>query len=275
MQESGKVPPVEHDALNQAIEAFRGYCVVVLFSFAKHCQGLRETIARNFIARGMICTQSIFSVWKNGSEQDAWILFRSLLDRLLHLRYLAETDGFTDFDDYSFQSMYESRHQLISDPDMKNKAPDNLKELQKVNKARYEVVAAKQPPWRRPKPREVAEKMGLGFLYRSGYNYASMHTHPMSDDGEADFTRLTTRPRTMSLPDSTVVRNSILIHTMLVQEALNISKMRWHAILYDFLGHVRLFLDNGDEQFLMTMRKIGQAWPDFQFCKGPASTDVR
>src|SRR5450756_361366 len=137
MAEANSQPPAEPEVLHQAIETFRVYSGVVLLSFAKHGQGLRDTVARNFIARGMNCTQSIYAVWRAGSEQDAWILHRSLLDRLLHLHHLGETAGFSEFEEYSFLSMYEARHQLLSDPDMSGKAPPSLKELQKRDRPRY------------------------------------------------------------------------------------------------------------------------------------------
>ena len=153
----------------------------------------------------MTCTQNIFAVWKAGSEQDAWILHRSLLDRLLHLHHLNETNGFSDFEDYSFLSMYKARHQLLSDPDMTSKAPPGMKELQKSNKARYDEIAAKRSRWQRPKPEEVAKKMDLGFLYRFGYDYASTHVHPMAGNGERDFTTLVSPPHALIPPDATVV----------------------------------------------------------------------
>lgn len=271
--ETTLVPPAERETLNQAIETFKVFCGVVLLSFAKHGQGLRETIVRNLVARGMSCTQSIFAVWKAGSEQDAWILHRSLLDRLLLLHHLGETDGFSGFEEYSFLSVYKARHQLLSDPDMRSKAPLDLKELQKSNKARYDEIAAKQSPWHRPKPEDVAKKMGLGFLYRFGYDYASTHVHPMAGDGEADFTTLISRRHALTPPDATVVRNSILVQSMLVQEALNVSRMRWRDIVYDFLGQIRVFLNTGDPQFHVTFYNIGRAWPDFQLCEPPASSD--
>lgn len=271
--ESTAVPPGEPETLHHAIETFRVYCGVVLLSFAKHGQGLRETIARNFVARGMSCTQNIFAVWMAGSEQDAWILHRSLLDRLLHLHHLGETDGFSGFEEYSFLSLYEARHQLLSDPDMRSKAPPSLKELQKSNKARYDEIAAKQARWHRPKPEDVAKKMDLGFLYRFGYDYASTHVHPMAGDGETDFTTLIAPPHALTPPDATVVRNSILVQSMLVQEALNVSRMRWRAIVYDFLDQIRVFLGTGDPQFDVTFHKIGRAWPDVQLCEPPASSD--
>jgi hypothetical protein len=271
---SQPIPPSNPDALRQAIEAFRVYCGIVLLSFSEHAKGLRETVIRNFVARGMSCTESIYAVWKAGSVQDAWILHRSLLDRLLHLHHLGETESFADFEEYSFLSMYEARHQLLCDPDMRSKVPQGLKELQKSNKARYDEISSKQVRWRRPKPEEVAKKMDLGFLYRFGYDYASTHVHPMAADGEADFTMLISPPHTLTVPDATVVSNSILVQSMLVQEAFNVSKMRWRTIAYDFLDQIRLFLGTGDPQFQVTLYKIGRVWPDFQLCEQPMPHDT-
>jgi hypothetical protein len=259
--------------LRQAIETFRVYSGLVLLCFAKHGQDLRHRIIRNFIARGMNCTQSIFAVWSAGAEQDAWVLHRSLLDRLLHLHHLAETDGFSDFEEYSFLSMYEARHQLLSDPDMNVKAPPSLKELQKVDRSRYDAISAKRARWRRPKAEDVAKSMNLGFLYRFGYDYASTHVHPMAGDGEGDFTALISTPSTVTIPDPTVVRNSILIQSLLVQEAFNVSQMRWRAIAYDFLGQIRTFLGTGDPQFHVTLYKIGKAWPAFELCEPVTPSD--
>ena len=273
MTESNALPPEDSELLHQAIETFRVYCGVVLLSFAKHGQGLRDTVARNFIARGMSCTKSIYAVWKTGSEQDAWILHRSLLDRLLYLHHLGETDGFSDFEEHTFLSMYKARQQLLSDPDMREKVPPSLKELQKKDRPRYETLSRTQSRWRRPKAEEVAKSMNLGFLYRFGYDYASTHVHPMACDGEADFTTLISPPGAVNLPDATVVRNSILVQSMLVQEALDISRMRWRAIAYDFLDQICVFLETGDPQFHMTFYKIGREWPEVELCQPLASKD--
>jgi hypothetical protein len=273
MRESAALPPADPEVLNQAIETFRVYCGLVLLSFAKHDRGMRDTVARNFVARGMACTQSIFVVWKTGSEQDAWILHRSLLDRLLHLHHLGETDGFSDFEDFSFLSMYEARHKLLSDSDMRSKVPSSLQELQRSNKARYDKVAAKQSRWRRPKAEDVAKKMNLGFLYRYGYDYASTHVHPMAGDGEVDFRNLISPLHVLTLPDATVVRNSILIQSMLVQESFNVSKMRWRAIAYEFLEQMRIFLETGDLRFEVTLKKISRVWPAFQLCESVVPRD--
>jgi hypothetical protein len=169
--------------------------------------------------------------------------------------------------------MYEARHQLLSDPDMSGKAPPSLKELQKRDRPRYDAISGKQARWRRPKAEDVAKRMNLGFLYRFGYDYASTHVHPMSGDGEADFTMLISAPHVVTVPDATVVRNSILVQSMLVQEAFNVSKMRWRAIAYDFLDQIRRFVGTGDPQFHVTFYKIGKAWPAFQLCEPLTSSD--
>jgi hypothetical protein len=271
MHESAVLPPTDPDSLQQAIDTFRVYCGVVLLSFAQHGQGLRETVARRFIARGMSCTQNIFAVWRAGSEHDAWILHRSLIDRLFHLHYLGKTDGFSEFDDFSFAALYEARQQLLADPDMRSKLPESLKDIQQRDKARYERIPPRKSRWQRPKAKDVAKQMDLCFLYSCAYDYASAQVHPTFDEGEADYEILTKPPGTVALPNSTVVTNSILIHTMLVQEALNISEMRWHVLVYDFLDHMHLFLKTGEQQFQLTMREIAQFWPASQLCEPPSS----
>ena len=261
------------DALQETINDLSVYCGIVLLSFASYGKTPRETIARNFVARGMACVQSIFGVWRAGSEPDAWILHRTLIERLLHLNYLHESDGFLDFDDFSFASMYEARQKLLSDVDMKSHISDKLKILQSTNRPRYNSLPGKQERWHRPRAEDVAKKMGLGFLYRFGYDYASTHVHPMSDDGEADFERLIA-PHKATIPDETVIRNSILIQTMLIQEALNGSAMRWSVDAYDFLTQVRQFLSTGTRSHQILLYKMGHYWPDRPICEPPPLTEL-
>ena len=258
--------PSDPDLIGQTIQTFRIFCGMVLFSFPKYGPGLRERICQNFVARGMGCTESIFAVWRAGTEQDAGILHRSLLDRLIHLRHLAETDGFEKFEEHSFMSLYEMRHQLLSDHDMRHKVPELLRELQRTNRSRYDQLQSQMLRWRRPKAEDVVKGMDLGFLYRFGYNYASTHVHPMATDGEADFVRLTSPSQMMSPGDATVVRNSLVFQSMLVQEALNVSAMKWRAIVYDFLDQVNRFAGEGSPDLHLTFYKIGKAGPDFELC---------
>jgi hypothetical protein len=115
--------------------------------------------------------------------------------------------------------------------------------------------------------------MDLMLIYNLGYDYASMHVHPMSSDGIDDFKSLTESPRNHTRPDSTVVRNSIIVQSLIAQEAFNVSKMRWRAIAYEFLSQIRVFAGTGDRQYQFTMYKLGKAWPEFQLCEVPDSND--
>jgi hypothetical protein len=216
----------------------------------------------------MACTESIFLVWREGSEDDAWILHRSLLDRLFHLHNLVEQNSLSDFEEFSFLKMYEARQKLLSDEEMRDKVPASLRQLQESQKARYKQLVGKTYAWRRPKAEDVAKSMGLSFLYSYGYDLASTKVHPMAQDGESDFVRLTSPTKHQSLPDPTVVRNSILVQSILIQEALNASSVQWRNIVYDFLDQLQKFLKDGKNlEFQATFYKIGSAWPKVDFCE--------
>ena len=265
-------PPGDPVLLSDAIQTMKVLSGLLLLCFKEYGQGLRDTVSGNFVARGMVCLESIFRCWLQGAEQDAWILHRSLLDRLFHLHSLADRNDFAAFDDFSFLALYEARHRLLSDPTMRHKAPKSLKKLQSADRKRYGQLVAAGLKWCRPKAEEVAKGMTLGFLYRFGYDYASTHVHPTSLDGEADFLRLTSPAPVIPLPDTTVVRNSILAQTMLTREALNTSTMQWRTIIYNFLGQVLGFLGDGNAEYKATFLKIGRAGPDFALCKPSGET---
>ncbi len=267
VNEADQTSPEQAEELSRVVETLRAFCGIVLLSFAKHGQDLRDTVARNFVARGMASTQSIHTVWKAGHEQDAWILHRSLLDRLFHLHHLGAAGEFEAFEEYSFISMYEARQQLISDPAMAGKVPSSVKELQAVSRRRYDTLVGKKLRWRRPKAEDIARSMDLGFLYRYGYDYASTHVHPMIDDGEADVAVLIAAPSAVRLLDSTVLKNSILVQSLLVQEAFNVSGLRWRAIAYDFLDQIRGFVGMRSLLYQVTFLKIGSAWPEMELCE--------
>lgn len=280
MQEKSPVAPKDIDSFSQAIETLRIFCGMVLLDFSRHSSGgLHDRIIRGFIARGITCTDNIFTVWKDGSEEDAWILHRALLDRLFHLSYLVDGNTFTAFDAYSFIRTFEARLRLLSEKEMLNKFTteqvDGLKALVKSQEHRYLELKEKQPVWHRPKAELVARSMDLGFLYRYGYDYASRYVHPMADEGETDFNRLISTVKSASPPDPTVIINSILVQSMLIQEGLNASSLKWRAIVYNYLDQLRTFLgDRQNLEFGNTLNKIVKNWPDFNLCE-PSNDSTR
>ena len=99
--------------------------------------------------------------------------------------------------------------------------------------------------------------MGLDFLYTFGYDLASMHVHPMSNDGQQDYFTVTGIEPEVAFPTQiAVIHNSILITTLIAQTVFNYSSFRWRSILWDFLEHIRSAIDKGCKEYMVTSLKI-------------------
>jgi hypothetical protein len=257
----------EVESLGKAVQTLKAYTGLVLRSLAKHGEGTRDKTIGNFVARGMTCTESILLVWKEENEQDAWILHRALIDRLFHLHYLVETDSFTAFEETCFVKTYEMRQKILDDPTLRDGTLRNL-ELHESQKQRYTELSSKRPVWRPPSARVVASHMKLDFLYSVGYEYASTHVHPSAHDGEDDFRRMTKLQGRRSYPDATVVKNSVLVQSILLGESLRATSVTWRVIVYRFLtelaNHIR---DHNDREFQKTFDRIARTWPVMDLCR--------
>lgn len=251
----------------KCINVLRLFTTIVLFSFEKNSNKTRDIIIRNFIARGMASLESIYQVWQLGNYQDAWILHRSLLDRLFHLRYLSDHDGFELFDDWSFIKQFEIRNKLMSDQEMNKKVDKELRTIKSDERKRYTTLKQKSILWSRPEPEQIAKKMNFPFLYKYGYDYASTHVHPMANDGEEDYLRLTGLIPKSRFEQRVILHNSVLVHVLLLQEGLNASQLLWRTIISDFLDHSLRFLENGSLEYLKTSQKIASKGPDFDWCQ--------
>ncbi|MFC2019211.1 DUF5677 domain-containing protein [Chloroflexota bacterium] len=265
-KEMGQQPST--NSWKDKIDKLSVYTGMVLISLTKVSQDKRDLIIRNFIARGLACTLSILRLWQTNDEQGAWILHRTLIDRLFHLHTLIRKDCFSQFEDFSFVKTYEARERLLADLDIINKIPANLRELQRANKARYQEIKTKGCLWSRPKAEDVAKEMNMWFLYNLGYDYGSTHIHPMAEDGENDYYLLITpEEKRKPLSDDTVLRNSLIVQTMLIGEGMNGTTVRWRKIVYDFLDQLLHSLKDGNIQYAETFYKIGKAYPDFNLCE--------
>lgn len=248
------LPQQEYD---EAIEELCMYGTVILYSFGTHSTETQDVIIRNFIARGMTALQSILLLWKMGHYQDCWSLYRSLIDRLFHLRALAESGDFLLFDDWSFVKQYEYRNRAKSDPDFKDTLNPELIRETREEKERYQEIKKLAPKWKRPRPQTVAKEMGCEFLYKFGYDYASALVHPMANDGAEDFRRLTGLAEYDKQMDRRMIlNNSCLILVLLIQEGLNSGTLRWRRVVYDFLEHFMHRLASGSEQHRVTFIKF-------------------
>ena len=233
-----------------------------MFEFVRRddAPSLRDQIARNFIARADTLVKGIFRLWEIEDREDCWTLHRTLLDRLFHLHELNRKDQFEAFDDWSFKALYEAANRLRSDPELKGQIDGLVEDLTPERKDRYGRLVKTAPNWRRPKAEDTAKDMGLGFLYRYGYDYASRYVHPMSNDGLNDFSRIIgvkPVPETASA-EITVLSNSVLIGSMILQEGLNASSLSWMAIVYDAVDGVRKFLHSAEPEHHLPLAKVGR-----------------
>ena len=208
--------------------------------------------------------RGIFRLWEISDQSDCWILHRCLLDRLFHLYDLNQKDQFDVFNDWSFKMLYEAAGRLRSDPDLKGQIDGLVEELTQERKSRYHRLVKNPPDWRRPKAEEAAKSMGLTLRYRYGYDYASRHVHPMANDGQDDFYTITSLNPRPDIPAASIVvlSNSILVASMILQEALNASSLLWMAVVYDAIDGVRNFLHSATIEHHLPLAKVSKLFAE-------------
>ena len=130
-----------------------------------------------------------------------------------------------------------------------------------VVRGRAAALFKTPPKWRRPKAEDVAKALDLGFLYTYGYLHASAQVHPMADDGLQDFHLLTGAEPAPEFPDqSAVLGNTLLVNTMLLQDAMNASSMRWMALVFNALNDIREFLVSGQHDTIERLATLAAAF---------------
>ncbi len=247
------------EAYGEAAGVFHAISGIILFEFAREGQGKRDVIIRNFIARTDVMVRSVLRLWELKDYQDCWILHRCLLDRLFHLYHLNRHDQFEEFEAWSFMEQFNAMKRVRSDPEFSGARKSRLFELAPEQKKRALALAKKLPYWRRPKAEDVARDMDMRFLYRIGYDYASTHIHPMANDGHQDFFIITKLEPAPEFPDQrSVLSNTLLVGTMIMQEGLNASTLSWRTLVYDFLDDLRGLLDTGKGDYRISFVKVSR-----------------
>ena len=240
-----------------AIDAFHGFCTLVLLAFAKHDCDIKDTIVRNFIARTDMMVRGVLRLWDIADFQDCWILYRCLTDRLFHLVHLGKTGEYKLFDDWSFCEQFKALDRVRSDPECQGAIQSQVFTASPREKLRFNRLSKSPPKWKRPKPEVVAKQMDMSFIYKHGYEFGSMHVHPMANDGQQDFFSITKTEPHPNFPDQrAVVNNSLLTGCMVVQEALNQSSFRWRNVVYDFIDHLIAHIRDGRPDYITTFGKI-------------------
>ena len=212
--------------------------------------------------------KAIFKLWEMNDYQDAWVIYRALLDRLFHLHDLGEKDKYLEFDDWSFFEQYKTQNKVKSDHEFKHEAVGWVYNLTDQQKLRIKSLSDNPPKWRRPKAETIAKSMNLDFMYKYGYDFASAHVHPMANDGQQDFFTITKLEPAPRFPDQiSVLSNSILASSLFLQEALNQSSFGWRRVLWDYLDQIRSFLDHGNDSYKETFIKLGRMFPKTKLCE--------
>jgi len=241
---------------------------MTLFCFAKHECDTKNIIIRNFIARSAVTLKSIFKLWDAGDYHNAWVIHRALVDRMFHLHSIATNENFSEFDDWSFFEQYKAQNRVRSDGDFKHEAVGWVYELDDEQKNRIKKLSNNKPNWRRPKAEAVAKDMGMEFLYKYGYDFASMHVHPMANDGHQDFCTITKPEPPPRFPSQiSVISNTILTSSMILQDALNHSSFKWRRILWDYIDEIRGLLDTGDTSYQVSFVKLGEVFKNEALCE--------
>lgn len=259
--------PVE--AYTEVLEVFHMTSRIILFEFAHQELCDRDIIIRNFIARTDMMERAVFNLWNLQDYQDCWILYRCLLDRFFHLSHLHENDQFELFEAWSFREQYNALNRVRSDPEFSCTPESKIYSFTLEQKERAKILSMNPPVWQRPKAEKIAKQLDMRFLYRFGYDFGSTHVHPMANDGEQDFFTITKLEPAPEFPDQrSVLSNSLLIGTMILQEALNASLLSWRALVYNLIDDLRKFLDKGLDDYKHSVVKVGTLFEQgVRFCE--------
>lgn len=211
-------------------------------------------IIANVVARSIRTAHSIILLCDSGDVQSAWVLHRTLVERLFHLAHLSSTNTYTEFERWSFFEQAKRQKKSLSDPLFRDRVRGPEYQLTESQEKRFAQMLKQPPKWKRAQPEDMAKHMGIKFIYDYAYDFASMQIHPMANDGEidliaphADETYLQTK--------GLVIDNSLLALTLLLQEAMNARPLNWCRAAYAAVDAVRRYIHDPSEDYETPLRK--------------------
>ena len=212
-----------------------------LFKISSKVEG-KDVYLRNGIAKTLSLLKSIECLYAIKNYNDGWILYRALIDRLVYLYYLIDNDNFVEFDEWTNVELFEYRNNAKVDERFKRLLNDPKFKTQKGETNIYNDIKSRLN-WKKPRPFEVLKSKDLDFIYKYGYDYASMHTHPMSWDGSKEFYRLTgLKPNPHEINDDDfLLKNSLLISSMIFNLILINIHVEIPRFYLDYMSEFRKF----------------------------------
>lgn len=224
----------------ETIEEIEIICTWFLLDIASKVDG-RDVYLRNSIAKTISLLKTIDLLSFIRLYNEGWILYRSLIDRLVYLYYLIDNDNFTDFDEWTYLQLYEYRHNAKVDEKFKRLLNDPFFRTEKGDANKYSEIRIKKLNWEKPRAKDVLKSKNLDFIYKFGYDYASMHTHPMSFDGQREFNRMTgsTPNPYQSFDGNILINDSMLISSIILNLIISNMKIQPPDIFIDYLSEFK------------------------------------
>jgi hypothetical protein len=230
----------------------------LLLKLANDATSQKDRYLRNSIAKSITLLKSINSEYSRQSYNEGWILFRSLIDRLVYIYYLKDNNKFEEFEEWSFIKFFEHQNKARADERFRRVLNDKNFAISKDDSNRYNNLKKKNIKWEKPDPMIILNSKGLDFLYKFGYDYSSRQAHPMISDGECEFYFLTgLEPNPYKAFDNDIlIKNAILVTTMIQQDILNYLSFGFRAIIYSFLEQIRNQINGIETELDFTFFKI-------------------
>ena len=210
---------------------------------------LKLRITRNFIAKSIKLSQSIFLLWDSTSLQECHILYRCLVDRLFHLRKLLKEDSFQAFENWSFVEQYDFNARAMAEPLFKSQT-DQLPPIPESHRVRRRELRNTILTWVRPEAEEMAKAIQREYLYIYGFRDASMHIHPMANDGERDYETVTGLKTDIEWPNQDyVLRNTILVLFFIIHDIAAALEAKVSTDFNNFMEAIINSLETNDEKY--------------------------
>lgn len=228
---------------------------LILREFLRRSESSAEArIIANVIARSIRTTSSILILCDNQDVQSAWVLHRTLAERLFHLAHLSTTKSYAEFESWSFFEQAKRQTKLVNDPLFRDRTKGPEYHITKEQKVRFTEMLKQPPKWKRARAEDISKQLGVKFVYDYAYDYASMLIHPMANDGEMDLL-MSSREDEYSHAKKLVVDNSLLVMSMVLQEAMNSPPLNWAKIAYEMVETVRAYLGDASIDYQTPLRK--------------------
>ena len=240
-------------------------CNCFLLKIASNVDG-KDVYLRNSIAKTVSFLKTIDLLFCIEKHNEGWILYRSLIDRLVYLYYLIDNNNFTEFDEWTFVKLYEYRHNAKVDERFKRSLLNPKFKTPKGDTNTYKEYK-RRLNWKKPNPLDILKTKDLDFIYKFGYDFASMHTHPMSWDGSKEFYNLTgLKPNPhIETEDSLLIKNSFLLSSMILNLIVANLSIQIPKIFVEYLLEIKKCALGFDNNCNL---KFGETFADFKKAAG-------